>query len=217
MVARSGFTVALPSFFRIPGKAYSWVYATQRFLRMCVSREFRVFPANGSSPIVNWIRELCSDLYAEVGGERGIGAIGRCITGNFALSLTIGSQGTVHAPIVSEPSLPFPLPFTGNSAAMHLSRTEEIAVQESDVPVVGLRFTNDFRCTAKRFKGFRRLLGPHRFMSDEIESTSPASGIPADAHSILTNELKPENPEQPTTLALDRAIRFLRSRLYPYP
>src|ERR1700724_2789348 len=143
LVADSGFTVALPTFFGTPGKPSTWAYTTLQTLRMCISWEFNVFAANDSSPVVDWIRALCQDLHAEVGGSRGIGAIGLCITGNFALALTVGVGGIVQAPILGEPALPFPKPFINNAGAVHLSPTEEAEIRQNTTPALGLRFTAD--------------------------------------------------------------------------
>ena len=77
----------------------------RKMVHVCISREFRVLAVRQSSPITNWLRALCRSLHAELGGK-GVGAIGMCLTGNFALALMVDSA--VMAPVLSQPSLPFP-------------------------------------------------------------------------------------------------------------
>jgi len=85
-VADAGFSVALPCLFGTPGKPLTPAYALGQIVRACISREFSVLAAHASSPITDWLRALARALHEEVGG-RGIGAIGMCLTGNFALAL----------------------------------------------------------------------------------------------------------------------------------
>jgi len=88
IISDSGFTVFIPSLFGTPDKEYSLPYVSQQFIRVCISREFHVSVANHSSPISNWLRALCREVYFELGGP-GIGVLGLCLTGNFALSLMV--------------------------------------------------------------------------------------------------------------------------------
>src|SRR6187399_2484390 len=59
IVADAGFTVLMPSLFGTPDRKISPGYALSQVARACVSREFRVFAAGESSPIVSWLRGLC--------------------------------------------------------------------------------------------------------------------------------------------------------------
>ncbi|MCA9692471.1 MAG: dienelactone hydrolase family protein, partial [Myxococcales bacterium] len=105
-VADDGFAVALPHMFGTPGKPMSPLYAAGQIARACISREFTVLARRRSSPITDWLRALCRALHAERGGP-GVGALGMCLTGNFALSLMV--DPSVAAPVLSQPSLPFSL------------------------------------------------------------------------------------------------------------
>ena len=82
-LVNAGFSVALPLMFGVLGKAVSKGYILEQVLRACVSREFRLLAVRQSSPITNWLRAYCRSLHAELGGK-GVGAIGMCLTGNFA-------------------------------------------------------------------------------------------------------------------------------------
>jgi len=207
-VADAGFTVAMPSLFGVPNKPVSRPYMAASITRACVSREFSVLAARASSPITDWLRALCRSLHAEIGGK-GVGAIGMCLTGNFALALMV--DDAVMAPVLSQPSLPFPL---GKSRreGLHLSDEDLATVKARRVPVLGLRFTRDRLCPGERFERLRAELG-ERFEAIEIDSSKGnAHGIPRTAHSVVTIDLVDE-AGHPTKQALDRVIAFFRERL----
>ena len=73
---------------------------------ICIRREFNVWAADKSSPIVDWLRALARKAHAECGGK-GVGAVGMCFTGGFALAMM--TEPAVVAPVLSQPSLPLPL------------------------------------------------------------------------------------------------------------
>ena len=62
-----------------------------------------MFAANRSSPVVDWLKPLAGKAHRECGG-RGVGVIGLCLTGGFALSMAVDSA--VMAPVMGEPGLP---------------------------------------------------------------------------------------------------------------
>lgn len=119
-VADAGFTTLMPSLFGTPGQANSALYIAQQCARACISREFRVLARGRSSPITDWLRALCRAVHAELGG-RGIGVIGMCLTGNFALALMV--DPAVMAPVLSQPALPLPVS-PSHKGALHLSAAE---------------------------------------------------------------------------------------------
>lgn len=211
-VADEGFTVFLPHLFGTPGKPLSQAYATAQLARACVRREFAVLSANGSSPIVDWLRALCRHAHEEVGGH-GVGALGMCITGNFALALLVDAP--VVAPVLSQPSLPFPIG-RDRRCGLHVSDAELTTIRrrahDEGVPVLGLRFTGDPLVPRERFERLRHELGD-AFEAIEIDS-SPGNphGIPRIAHSVLTNDLV-DHDGHPTKAALDRVLSFFRERL----
>lgn len=209
-----GFSVALPSLFGTDGAASSPLLEAETIAKVCVSREFAVFAANGSSPIVDWLRALCVDFHKECGGS-GIGVVGLCITGGFALSLTVGTGGVVRAPVMSEPSLPFALPLTHNDAAMHLTPAEQqVIAAQTEPPVMALRFTGDWICPRARFDSYQTLLGARLPPANRIEipSPDPANNIPAHAHSVLTVHFQ-DVPGHPTMKAFDAVIAFINAQL----
>lgn len=209
----AGFTVYLPRLFGVPGKPYSFGYAARELLRVCISREFLVLARNQASPITNWLRALCRSAHRECGGP-GVGALGMCLTGNFALALMV--DPAVQAPVLSQPSLPFPVT-KSHRAALHLAPQQLAVVKERvrlGCPVLGLRFTQDPLCPAERFARLREELGAG-FEAIEIDS-SPGNphGISPRAHSVLTLDFV-DAEGHPTRAALDRVLQFFHERLKP--
>ena len=204
----AGFSVALPLMFGVPGKPVSRGYILEQVAHVCMSREFRVLAARRSSPITDWIRAYCRSFHEELGGK-GIGAIGMCLTGNFALALMVDEA--VMAPVLSQPSLPFAIGKT-LGGGLHISDEDLAAAKSRDVPVLGLRFTEDRACPVERFDRLRAEFGS-RFEAIEIDSSrGNAFGISPDAHSVLTIDLVDQDGH-PTKKALDRTIAFFRERL----
>ena len=210
-VADDGFRVYLPHLFGVPGKPLSTGYMLAEVARACVSREFAVLAAQRASPITDWLRGLCRRAHAECGG-RGVGALGMCLTGNFALALMVDEA--VMAPVLSQPSLPFGMT-AARRAALHIDPAQLAIVKTraaDGCPVLGLRFTADPMCPGERFATLRRELGPH-FEAIEIDS-SPGNphGIKRSAHSVLTTDLV-DTDGHPTRAALDRVLEFFRQQL----
>src|SRR6185436_16261212 len=123
-VAAARMTVFLPSLFGHPGHAPTPLYAVGQMLAgLCIRREFNVWATDKSSPIVDWLRALARKAHAECGGK-GVGAVGMCFTGNFALAMM--TEPAVVAPVLSQPSLPMGFGNKAREAAMGVS-PEEIA------------------------------------------------------------------------------------------
>jgi dienelactone hydrolase len=212
-VADAGFTAVLPELFGTLNRELSAGYLAGAMARACISREFSVLARNASSPITNWLRALCRQVHAECGGP-GVGALGMCLTGNFALALMV--DDVVLAPVLSQPSLPFGIS-ASHRAALHLSPDDLAVVKRraaAGCGVLGLRFTHDALCPGARFATLRRELGDG-FEAIEIDS-GPGNphGIPRTAHSVLTKDLV-DREGHPTRAALERTLAFFRERLRP--
>jgi dienelactone hydrolase len=206
-----GCTVLLPVLFGEPGREMSAGYATRSIAGACVSREFAAFATRRTAPVAEWLRALARYAHASFGGP-GVGAVGMCFTGGFALAMMADEE--LVAPVLSQPSLPFPLTRKGK-ASVQLSDDDLARVKDrvaDGVCVLGLRFTNDLAVPAERFATLRRELGDG-FIAVEIDST-PGNpwGIPKRAHSVLTEHLVDE-PGHPTHEALEQVLDFLRERL----
>lgn len=212
-VADAGFTAFMPHLFGTPGKPLGNLYILQQIGRACINREFRVLARHDASPITDWLRALCRHAHQECGGP-GVGAIGMCLTGNFALALMVDES--VMAPVLSQPSLPFGVS-ASHRAALHVSPAQLATIKQrgSDgCAVLGLRFTGDPMCPGERFDTLRRELG-NAFEAIEIDS-SPGNphGIARGAHSVVTTDLV-DRDGHPTRAALERVLGFFRERLRP--
>lgn len=208
-----GLTAVMPHVFGDPGREPSAVYALQSILPACVSREFTVLATGRSSPITEWLRALARHEHQACGGP-GVGVVGMCFTGGFALAMMV--DDTVLAPVLSQPSLPFPL-VPGMRRDLGISGADLARVKErvdEGICVLGLRFTGDKMVPGERFARLREELGDG-FVAVEIDS-SPGNewGIPRLAHSVLTEHLVDE-PGHPTRDALDQVLALFRERLLP--
>jgi dienelactone hydrolase len=193
----SGFTVAMPSLVGTPGKAVSGLYGTASLLKVCVSREFTHWALQRTSPVVEWLRALASDLHSTAGGP-GVGAVGMCFTGGFALGMMV--DDVMIAPVLSQPSLPFAVGKAARKADLNLSPAdaERVAARAAEgCEVLGLRFDQD-KLVGTRFDSLRALLGD-AFIAVELPSASKRD------HSVLT--------EQRDEAAVQRVIDFLTSKL----
>jgi dienelactone hydrolase len=212
-IADAGFSVVMPDLFGTPGKPLSVPYIAGQLARACISREFHVLASHASSPITDWLRALCRQIHSEIGG-RGVGAIGMCLTGNFALALAM--DPCLMAPVLSQPSLPFPMG-PERRAALHLSPSGlaclKRRVREDQVRVLGLRFNGDPMCPPERFETLRRELG-NAFEGIEIDAAHANPDAAKPAHSVVTTHLIDEEG-QPTRAALDRVIAFFGEQLRP--
>ena len=207
-----GYTVYLPSLFGRPGKEATTGEIARSFPRACVAREFAVL-ADRTSPVAHWLRALASRAHAECGGP-GVGAIGMCFTGGFALAMAV--DPSVLAPVMSQPSLPLPLGGK-RKRGIGLDPADVTAVKErtaSGLCLLGLRFTGDMACPPERFQTLRDTFGD-AFEGIEIDSSKGnPHGIKPRAHSVLTVDLVDE-PGHPTRAALDRVKEFLDAQLRP--
>jgi dienelactone hydrolase len=207
-----GYTVYLPSILGRPGKEATPGEIARSFSRACVAREFAVL-ADQTSPVAHWLRALARQAHTECGGP-GVGAIGMCFTGGFALAMAV--DPAVLAPVMSQPSLPLPLGGK-RRLALGLDPAEVTTVTkrtEGGLCLLGLRFTGDKACPPERFQTLRETFGS-AFEGIEIDSSSGnPHGIKPRAHSVLTVDLVDE-PGHPTRAALDRVKEFLGQRLKP--
>lgn len=207
-VAEQGMTVFLPSLFGEPGRDVSAGYALgQMFMNVCIRREFNVWANGKSSPVVDWLRALARKAHEECGGP-GVGALGMCFTGGFALAMM--TEPSVIAPVLSQPSMPIG---KGGEDAIDVSPTEIACAkrrfEEEDLSMIGMRFRGDPFIKDARFEMLKREFG-ERFEAIELEpeDAKPGTGMPP--HSVLTIHLREAGP---TKEAEKRVIGFFQERL----
>ena len=219
-VAGIGCTAIVPHLFGVDGKDPSAASLgllgtaatfSRAMVPACISREFTILATGKSSRIVVWLRALAAYEHERCGGP-GVGAIGMCFTGGFALAMAADDR--LLAPVLSQPSLPF-------AASASRARSIDISAADldivknrcaaGDVKVLGLRFQGDWMCPPARFEFLREQLGD-AFVSVELPDSAfnpDALGTP---HSVVTEGLIDE-PGQPTRQALDQVLELFRSRL----
>jgi dienelactone hydrolase len=213
-VRDAGFTVYMPSLFGRDGAVPDVEEGTAVLQRACMSAEFRAFAANESSPVTKWLRSLARLAHEQCGGP-GVGAIGMCFTGNFALTMML--EPSMLAPVLSQPSLPLDDP-----AALEIAPDELLAVRDrlerEDLTVMGYRFKGDRVCREQRFAAYSAALG-ERFIARVLPDGAANRDTPpffehvvACPHSVVTAHLIDE-AGQPTIAARDEIIAFFADRL----
>ncbi len=205
-----GFSVAVPSLFGIPGRPVSLAYAAASIPRVCVRREFAAFAARADRPVASYVRALARDAHERAGGP-GVGVVGLCFTGGFALAAA--AEPSVLAPVASQPSVPFPVGGRRKrDLCMSDIEADEVAerTQREGLCLMGLRFTADRAVPAERFDALSdRFGGAFR----RIETPSgPGTSISRTAHSVL-GEHYVDEPGHPTRRAYEEVVDFLRQRL----
>jgi dienelactone hydrolase len=207
-LVEAGMTVFMPSLFGTPGKPVTKLYALQTIIgNICIRREFNVWKGGKSSPIVDWLRALAAHAHAECGGP-GVGAVGMCFTGGFALAMM--TEPSVIAPVLSQPSLPIR---GGEAGAIDVSEVEiacaRARFEKEDLSLLGLRYRNDKLVPDARFARYAREFGD-RFESVELDDADARPGTGMAPHSVLTIHLPETGPGK---AAEARTIGFFRQRL----
>jgi dienelactone hydrolase len=215
-VRDAGFTVYMPSLFGRDGAVPRAEEGTAVFQRACVSAEFRALQANISSPVTQWLRALARTAHQECGGP-GVGAIGMCFTGNFALTMML--EPSMLAPVLAQPSLPLKEPAGLEIAPAELKAVKQRLDREG-LTVLAYRFKGDQVCRAERFAAYSAALG-ERFIARELPDSAAntdvapffAKRVPF-PHSVVTQHLIDE-AGQPTIVARDEILAFFARRLAP--
>jgi dienelactone hydrolase len=203
----AGFRVHMPLLFGDPGDDHTILFTA----KICMGREINLFLNSGDSPLLKWLRSYGRQIYAQ-NGNKGIGVIGLCLTGNFAISMLADEQ--VLASVSSEPALPFGLTSTSRSdiGVSEADLTGVMARNTESAPLMCLRFSNDQLSPRARFEAIQDKFSAN-LLGIEIDSSPGNShGIPRNAHSVLTKDFC-DQAGHPTREALDGVIRFLKERL----
>lgn len=194
------FRVLLPVLVGRPSGAASGGSAAVNLLRMCVSREVHVFLTGRTSPIARWLRALAD---AEKGDHRGVGIVGMCFSGGFAIAAA--TTDSVVAAVASQPALPWPL-LPGSGADLGLDRKDVTCVvdrfRRGEVGVLALRYVDDRASSRDRIERIKREFGAD-VVIEPIGS----------AHSVLTRAADPIDPDPAAVPALAATIAMLKERL----
>ncbi len=192
-VVALGCTVVMPHLFGKVVSSDSPIAAMSSLGQACVNREFNKMRLRQTSPIADWLRSLSRELHAELGGP-GVGAVGMCFTGGFALAMMV--DDSVAAPVLAQPSLPFPVG-RARAADLNLSPADLSRVKEraaAGCQVLGLRYEKDL-ASGTRFDT----------LTDEIGDAFIRVEFPGRKHSTLTAHRQQEG--------VDRVLAFFREKL----
>ena len=186
-----GFRVYLPHFLGPLGK-FSLAGNTVRLL--CLRHLFHVFTHDRSSPIVDWFRALVAEISRRE-SRQGVGVIGMCLTGNFALALM--AEPEVVGAVASQPSFPGG-PGRRLRESIGMSEDETAAAKQGmqrHGPAVAMRYADDRLCPAEKLDALEAAFAP-----DIILRT-----FDGDGHSLLTHDLNPD--------AYDLVRQYFRQRM----
>ena len=215
-VRDAGFTVYMPSLFGREGAVPGAEEGLAIFRQACVSAEFRALAANQTSPVTKWLRALARLAHRECGG-RGVGAIGMCFTGNFALAMML--EPAMLAPVLAQPALPLKDPAGIEIAPEDIKAVRE-RLERDDLTIMAYRFEGDKFCRAERFAAYAAALGD-RFVGRVLPDSAANTDVPpffarhvACPHSVVTAHLI-DAAGQPTIAARDEILAFFARRLAP--
>lgn len=214
-VREAGFTVYMPSLFGVDGTTPSAEDGGKIFQRACMSAEFNALAGKGASPVTVWLRALARLAHEECGGP-GVGAIGMCFTGNFALSMMM--EPAMIAPVLAQPTLPLDNPAAVESAPDELKQIRD-RLETEDLTVLAYRFEGDKFCQAQRFAAYEKALGD-RFDGRVLpDNAANMQNLPpffqthvTTPHSVLTVHLV-DQEGSPTLGARDDILAFFQQRL----
>jgi dienelactone hydrolase len=215
-VRDAGFSVYIPSLFGRDGAYPTVEQGVSTFKAACVSAEFRAFAANQSSPVSVWLQALARAAHDVCGGP-GVGAIGMCFTGNFALTMML--EPAVLAPVLCQPSLPLDDP-AGVEISQEELQTVRARLDRDNLIVRAYRFDGDRFCTAQRFNTYLEALG-ERFVATVLPDAAANPNTPpffdqvvASPHSVVTAHLI-DKAGEPTIAARDEILDFFVQTLRP--
>lgn len=211
---KAGYTTYLPSLVGEPGKKFSNAYAVKSLAKVCIAKEFNCFALGKEAPIANWLRALARHAHDNCGGS-GVGAVGMCFSGGFALAMM--ADESVIAPVLSQPSMPFPLSNKLKND-IDVNRADIPGIKERmekhDICLLGLRFSNDPMVPNSRFRFLKDTFG-ERFEAVNIDSSKGNShAIKPIAHSVLAKDFV-DQKDHPTYQALQKVLTLFEKQLKP--
>ncbi|MEO5710266.1 MAG: dienelactone hydrolase family protein [Nocardioidaceae bacterium] len=196
-VAAAGFTVVMPHLFGEPEAPSTLKQVAKVLPRLCVNKEFTKLALQETTPVAVWLRSLARELHGELGGP-GVGALGMCFTGGFALAMMV--DDSVAAPVLCQPSAPFAIgKRRGGDLNLSPADLEIVKLRASQgCSVLGLQYRRD-PATGTRFDTLRHELGDN-FVAVEFEGRG---------HATVTEHRQQE--------AVDRILAFFTARLASMP
>jgi dienelactone hydrolase len=205
-LSQRGFRVYLPLLF---GKKGDNKFVAH-FWGECV---FGPWPWEDKHSLNKWVAPLltvCDQIYSEL--KQPIGVVGMCLTGIIPLSLLANEH--VVAPVLCQPTLPFPMD-GGRKRALGLTG-DEIAhakdrMTRQNLSGLAFRVTTDCFCPRERFNTLRDMFG------DRIERREIVYPPKIRGHSVLAAEFHNATPPVDARTAVheafDHTVAFLKAAL----
>jgi dienelactone hydrolase len=143
-ISQAGFTVAVPHLFgRVAGEGSSaTVTGFVGWLGRCIAREMSCLVMNQPERGALWLSAACRWLAGESPSPRGVGVIGMCATGCYALGAVFDSH--VGAVIVSQAATPALRPTSWGV------RGGDSRLRDAETKLMALRFRTDWRAARRR-------------------------------------------------------------------
>ncbi|CAN5315309.1 dienelactone hydrolase family protein [soil metagenome] len=210
-VAAAGMRVYAPILIGTPDARNREKAGALDILRLCVSREFTLFRTGRSSPVVDWLKPLARQAHTECGGP-GVGVIGMCLTGGFALSMAV--DPVVLAPVLSQPSMPVGKPGALDITAADLTVVKQRTCNEG-LTLRGYRFAGDTIARHEKFVTLGETFGAAFIGTELPDSAGNPSGMISEGkppHSVVTRDLI-DAAGEPTRAAADEIIAHFRTVL----
>lgn len=212
IIRTAGFSVVVPALVGPVRDGVSAVGMAANGLRLCVSWQFVAVLQGRTSPIVAWLVALARAEHARHGG-RGVGVIGMCMSGGFALGAAI--DPSVRVAVASQPSLPmaaWPLSLVpGQARDLGVSEADLERLRErraaGELCIRALRYERDRVAPLERIERLQAELG-------EAVSFEPIPSVDPAAHPVLTDAAL-GGEDHVAWPALERTIALLRERLGP--
>jgi dienelactone hydrolase len=191
-IRAAGFSVYLPVLVGPVRRRATDLDTVANTVRICVSREFAAIIGGRRSRVSDWVVRLARQAHAAEGGP-GVGVVGMCLSGGFALAAAI--DPAVRVAVVSQPGLPLAtFPFgrwPGQAADLGLSAADRTALAgRTDLCVRGYRYSEDGISPEPRMTALEQLAGPdvhvlriegpgHPVLSDAAAVPWPVRATPA--------------------------------------
>jgi len=189
--------------------------------RLCISAEFARLKAGEHAPVTDWLRALAGDISRRHGGHK-VGGIGMCMTGAFVIPLVIDPW--VAAGVVSQPSIPFSIPYRaaglGAGPWMRQLNISDEQLQEAvdaarsqDKALLVQHFADDRLCPRERIERIAAAFGAQAEVHT-YEEPSRLRRLFDPPHALLTEEYdRAGDADHATRVALQRVVAFLQQHL----
>jgi dienelactone hydrolase len=207
-IRSAGFTIVLPDLLPPPFAPPGARLLVANLRRICVAREFWAFALRYDRPVTRWLQALAIREHGLAGGP-GIGIVGMCFSGGFALAAA--TRAPISVAIASEPALPFRWR-PGAARDLGMSTAEVKVLRDraatGDVCIRAFAYDRDPVTPPARLARIRQLLG----------GAAVVDGIHGWDHPVLDRAVGwtrtgPGTPDPEAIPALTETLRVLQDTL----